>query len=143
MAARPMNGCGQPGSRLLGIEPTVFPSIRYAGRLAGDPAGSLDRARPHSLPARAHKHTHPAAGRLQRSNGDPLRRLHVLVHAGIRHRASAPDKYALAYARGRIPIRSLRARAKGHTDGHHYQHSRGAPIANATVSAGPSFATQM
>ena len=64
--------------------PNDYPSVRYTGRAAGDPLGPDDPGRA----GRVHRHR-PAdrgrgpLGRLQRPDGRPERRLHVLVHAGV------------------------------------------------------------
>ena len=81
---------------------SIHPEIRYAGRLAGDPAGTLGSGR--SDPVRGHRQPDPhqrPMGRLQRPDGGPGRRLHLLVHAGVlrNHR-----QLQLAHARRQLQI---------------------------------------
>ena len=61
-----------------------FPAIRYSGRVVGGPAGTMPRARRRSSTAPARRRTRGAMGRLQHADRRPDRRLHLLVHEGVR-----------------------------------------------------------
>ena len=55
----------QRGDMALGYSAsssTIYPQIRYAGRLATDPVNTLARARPHSSPAPAARPAPATAG---------------------------------------------------------------------------------
>ena len=63
---------------------TLFPSIRYTGRLAGDPLGQMTPGRGHAhRRRRARRPTHSPLGRLHEHERRPHRRLHVLVHEPV------------------------------------------------------------
>ena len=61
-----------------------YPSIRYTGRAAGDPLGSMTQAEQVDVhgPGPADR-TGRTLGRLQRAQRRPDERLHLLVHAGV------------------------------------------------------------
>lgn len=65
---------------------TSFPSIRYTGRLAGDPAGTLPQGETTLIAGGGGQTQDPqlgSLGRLQLDVGGSVGRLHVLVHAAI------------------------------------------------------------
>ena len=77
------------GNMALGYSITdnvsLYPSIRYAGRLASDPPGDPAAERGHPGDGRRlPEQLLQPLGRLQRHAGRPHRRLHLLVHPGIR-----------------------------------------------------------
>ena len=83
MGSAAMDSSGDMALGFSASSSTIFPQIRYAGRLATDPLSSWPRARRRCSPAPAARPARQPLGRLQRPDGRPGRRLHLLVHPGV------------------------------------------------------------
>ena len=102
---------------------TVFPGIRYAGRLASDPLGELTQGEAELIAGAGVQTEHrQPLGRLQHDGGGSDRRLHVLVHDRVlRHDV----EHGVADPRGPIPLPGLRDdRLHGQRQPGHPEHPR-------------------
>jgi len=106
MASIAMDQAGDIGLGYSVSSSTVSPSIRYTGRLASDPLGTLPQGEGHdSLRFRLPDLDLCPLGRLQPDGRRPDRRLHLLVHAGVLHNDQRPW---LADSRRILQILSVR-----------------------------------
>ena len=95
----------QDGNMALGYSissASMYPGIRYAGRLMGETPNQLPQAEATLVNGSGAQSNLPALGRLFGDERGPAGRLHVLVHPGIlRHHR---DQLADAHRRFQIPI---------------------------------------
>ena len=71
---------------------TIIPQIRYAGRLSSDPLNTLAQGEAHLFDGTgSQSDTSQPLGRLQRHDGRPGGRLHLLVYPGVLRHDVAPS----------------------------------------------------
>lgn len=142
MGSASMNGSGSLAVGYSVSSATVFPSIRYAGRLSGDPAGSLAQGEA-TLVAGTSSQTHSSGrwGDYSQLSVDPVDDCTFWYTTEYVTGASAPDNTRWHTRVGSFKFGTCAPVAKGVLTGTITSTAGGAPIANATVSAGPFIRT--
>jgi subtilisin-like proprotein convertase family protein len=138
MGSTALNNAGSQAVAYSVSSATVFPSIRYAGRLAGDPAGSLAQGEA-LLVAGTSSQTHSSGrwGDYSDLTVDPVDDCTFWYTQEYVTGASAPDNTRWHTRVGAFKFGPCPAVQKGILNGTITSTAGGAPIANATVAAGP------
>ncbi|MCU1263814.1 MAG: hypothetical protein JWM21_132 [Acidobacteria bacterium] len=138
MGSTALNAAGSQAVGYSVSSATVFPSIRYAGRLAGDPAGSLGQGEA-ILVAGTSSQTHSSGrwGDYSDLTVDPLDDCTFWYTQEYVTGASAPDNTRWHTRVGSFQFGPCPAVQKGILNGTITSTVGGAPIANASVVAGP------
>ncbi len=142
MGSTAMNGSGSQAVGYSASSATVFPSIRYAGRLAGDPAGSLAQGEA-TLVAGTSSQTHSSGrwGDYSDLSVDPVDDCTFWYTTEYVTGASAPDNTRWHTRIGSFQFGPCAPVQKGILNGTITSSAGGAPIVNATVAAGPFIRT--
>jgi subtilisin-like proprotein convertase family protein len=142
MGSSAMNAAGSLAVGYSVSSSTVFPSIRYAGRLAGDPAGSLAQGEA-TLVDGTSSQTHASGrwGDYSDMTVDPIDDCTFWYTQEYITGASAPDNTRWHTRVGAFQFGPCPAVQKGILTGSVTSSVGGAPIPNATVSAGPFVRT--
>ena len=137
MGSAAMNAAGSLAVGYSVSSSTVFPSIRYAGRLAGDPAGSLAQGEA-VLIAGTSSQTHSSGrwGDYSDLTVDPIDDCTFWYTQQYVTGASAPDNTRWHTRVGAFQFGPCPAVQKGILTGTITSSFGGAPIANASVTAG-------
>jgi subtilisin-like proprotein convertase family protein len=138
MGSTALNGSGSQAVGYSVSSTTVFPSIRYAGRLAGDPAGSLAQGEA-TLVAGTATQTHSSGrwGDYSDLTVDPTDDCTFWYTTEYVTGAAAPDNTRWHTRIGSFQFGPCAPVQKGILNGTVTSSAGGAPVANATVSAGP------
>lgn len=138
MGSAAMNAAGSLAVGYSVSSSTVFPSLRYAGRLAGDPAGSLAQGEA-LLVAGTSSQTHSSGrwGDYSDLTVDPVDDCTFWFTSEYVTGAAAPDNTRWHTRIGAFQFGPCPAVQKGILTGSITSTVGGAAIANATVSAGP------
>ncbi len=142
MGSTAMNGSGSQAVGYSVSSATVFPSIRYAGRLATDPAGSLAQGEA-TLVAGTSSQTHSSGrwGDYSDLTVDPVDDCTFWFTTLYVTGAAAPDNTRWHTRIGSFQFGPCAPVQKGILDGAITSSLGGAPIPNATISAGPFIRT--
>ncbi|MCA1616092.1 MAG: carboxypeptidase regulatory-like domain-containing protein [Acidobacteria bacterium] len=142
MGSTAMNGSGSQAVGYSASSASVFPSIRYAGRAAGDPAGSLAQGEA-TLVAGTGAQTHSSGrwGDYSDLTVDPLDDCTFWYTTEYVTGASAPDNQRWHTRVGSFQFGPCAPAQKGVLDGTVTSSQGGAPVPNATLSAGPFVRT--
>ncbi len=138
MGSTALNNAGSQAVGYSVSSATVFPSIRYAGRLAGDPAGSLAQGEA-TLVAGTSSQTHSSGrwGDYSDLTVDPVDDCTFWYTQEYVTGAASPDNTRWHTRVGAFQFGPCPAVQKGILNGTITSTAGGAPIANATVAAGP------
>lgn len=138
MGSAAMNAAGSLAVGYSVSSASVFPGIRYAGRLAGDPAGSLAQGEA-TLVNGTSSQTHSSGrwGDYSDLTVDPIDDCTFWYTQQYITGASAPDNTRWHTRVGAFQFGPCPAVQKGVLRGTVTSSVGGAPIANASVSAGP------
>ena len=137
MGSTALNGSGSQAVGYSVSSATVFPSIRYAGRLSGDPAGSLAQGEA-ELVAGTSSQTHSSGrwGAYSDMTVDPVDDCTFWYTQEYVTGTSAPDNTRWHTRVGAFQFGSCAPVQKGILNGTVTSTVGGAPIANASVTAG-------
>jgi subtilisin-like proprotein convertase family protein len=138
MGSTALNGSGSQAVAYSVSSTTVFPSIRYAGRLSGDPAGSLAQGE-QTLVAGTSAQTSTSGrwGDYTDLTVDPTDDCTFWYAGEYVTGAAAPDNTRWHTRVGAFKFGACAPVQKGILNGTVTSSAGGAPVANATVQAGP------